>query len=132
MWRGVAVLVAIMLGVVLLASGCGTIEVSDPFTGSWSPSGQAPATTIIAPSGDGYRATLLAYGEPLNTLSLKRNGDQLEATVTLKEPSPSSWTVVVERREGSDRLFWIEGGSSMPLTRVSDSTALPSASPTAP
>ena len=64
MRRGVVVVLAVMLGAVLLASGCGTTEASDPFTGSWSPSGQAPATAVIVQTGDGYRATLLAYAEP--------------------------------------------------------------------
>ena len=132
MGRGVAALLAVMLGVVLIASGCGATEAVDPFTGSWSPSGKAPATTVIAQTGDGYRATLLAYAQPLNTLSLKRNGDRLEATVSVNGSSPSSWTIVVERRDGSDKLSWTEGGGTMELARVSDSTALPSASPTAP
>jgi hypothetical protein len=125
-------LLAVTLGMALLASGCGTTEASDPFNGSWSPSGKAPATAVISQTGGGYHATLLAYAQPLNALSFKRNGDQLEATVGVKGSSPSSWSIVVERREGSDKLFWTEGGGTMQLSRVSDSTALPSASPTAP
>jgi uncharacterized protein YceK len=132
MWRRVLALLAVMLGVVLLASGCGTTEASDPFTGSWSPSGKAPATAVISQSGDGYHATLLAYALPFNTLLFKRNGDRLQATVIVKEGPPYSWNIVVERRDGSDKLFWTEGGGTMPLSRVSDSTALPSASPTVP
>ena len=128
----IVAILAVTVGVVLLTSGCGTTAASDVFTGSWSPSGQAPATAVIAQAGDGYQATLLAYAQPLNTLSLKRNGDRLEATVTVKGSSPSSWTIVVERRDGSDSLFWTEGGGTMELARVSDSTALPSVSPTAP
>jgi hypothetical protein len=87
---------------------------------------------VIAQTGDGYRATLLAYAQPLSTLSLKRNGDRLEATVNVKGSSPFCWSIVVERRDGSDKLFWTEGGGTMELARVSVSSALPSASPTAP
>ena len=131
-WRGVVALLAVTFSIVLLASGCGTSAASDSFTGSWSSSGKAPATVVIAQTGDGYRVTLLAFAEPLSTLSFKRNGDHLEATVSVKGASPYSWSIVVERREGSEKLFWTEGGGTMQLSRVSDSTALPSASPTAP
>ena len=132
MWRGVVALLAAALGVVLLASGCGTTTASDPFTGSWSPSGKAPATTVISQTGDGYHVTYLAYAQPLWTMFFARHGERLEATVVVKGDSPRSWNSVFERREGSDKLFWTESGGTMPLSRVSDSTALPSASPKAP
>jgi hypothetical protein len=132
LWRGVVALLAVTLGIVLVASGCGTTAASDPFAGSWSPSGKAPATTVISQLGDGYRVTYLAYAQPLSRLSFVRHGDRLEATMIVKGESPRSWSIVVERRDGSDKLFWTEGGGTMQLSRVSDSTALPSASPTAP
>ena len=132
MWRGVAALFGITLGVVLLASGCGTAASSDPFTGSWSLSGKAPANVVITQAGDGYQATELIYAQAFNALSFKRSGDRLEATIIVKGDSPRSWKIIVERREGSDKLFWTEGGGTMQFSRISDSTALPSASPTAP
>jgi hypothetical protein len=130
--RGIVALLAVVLGIVLFASGCGTTAASDPFTGSWSPSGKAPATTVISQTGGGYHVTLLAYAQPLSTLSLVRHGKRLEGTMTVEGDSPRSWNIVVERRDGSGELFWTEGGGTMQLSRVGDSTALPSASPTVP
>ena len=132
MWRVVVGKVAVTIGIVLVASGCGTTAASDPFVGSWSASGKTSADAVISRTSDGYRVTLLAYGGALSTLSFKRNGDRLEATVSVRGASLSPWSIVVERREGSDRLFWTEGGATVKLSRVSDSTALPSASPTGP
>jgi hypothetical protein len=132
MWRVVAALLAVMVGMVVLASGCGTTAASDPFAGSWSASGKTPADAVISPTSNGYRVALLADGQALSTLSFKRSGDRLEATVSVKGASPSSWRITVERREGSERLFWTEAGETVQLSRVSDSTALPSASPAGP
>jgi|GEM_PF-3957027 len=132
MWRVVAAFLAVTIGIVVLASGCGTTAESDPFAGSWRATGKAPPSAVISRTSDGYRVTLLAYGRALSALSFKRHGDRLEATVSVEGASPSSWSITLERRDGSDRLYWIEGGQTVRLSRVSDSTALPSAPPTGP
>jgi hypothetical protein len=126
---GLVVAILSAVGVAMLAAGCGAAPASDPFTGSWSMSGQSPPAAVISRSPDGYRAAFVVYGRTLSTLSFKRHGDRLEATIKVKGASPYSWSIVVERRAGSDRLFWTESGTTVQLSRVSDSTAFPSASP---
>ncbi len=125
-----AVLSSVTVGIAVFASGCGTTAASDPFTGSWSVSGQAPADAVIFRASDGYRAAVVIDGRTTSTLFLKRQGERLEATVSAKGPPAYSWNVVVERRDGSDRLFWVEGGGTTPLSRVSDNTAFPTPLPT--
>ena len=125
----VAVLSVVAVNVAVLASGCGATAASDPFAGSWSASGKAPADAVISQTSNGYRVAVVVDGRAASTLSFERRGDRLEATVSVKGASPSSWSIVVERRDGSDRLSWTESGETVQLSRVSDSTAFPSPPP---
>ena len=124
MWRVVVGKVAVTIGIVLVASGCGTTAASDPFVGSWSASGKTSADAVISRTSDGYRVTLLAYGgAPLDVVL---QAPRRPARGDRKRQGGLALPLEHRRRaaRGQRRLFWTEGGETVKLS--ASAAALPS------
>jgi hypothetical protein len=118
-----------MLAAVLLLAGCGHASAKDPFVGTWQwdPHSLVPTTLVIAKVPDGYRATVagLWLGAPL---LLARHGNQL---VGPRPPMASGSTLVLDYLPATGHLSykWTGIYKADVLSKVSDSTAIPSPSP---
>ena len=134
--------------------GCGEAKpATDPVVGTWrpsSPTGIAPQTLIIARAGDDYLAIVPQGPGFEDRATLIRAGDEFSGGLTGPfvggSPSPDlPWPepVVIQYQPASGHLTWSQASPAEPfssvlysgmtkpveMTKVSDSTALPTSSP---
>ena len=108
--------------VVSVLGGCGGS--ADPFVGTWQMKGRVAVKMVITKKNDDYWAVLSGYGSPAEQ-AFTRHGNQL-----VSQPSPlSSQTITVDFDPQSGHLHYGRPVVDYDFSKVSDSTAVPTASP---
>lgn len=131
-----------MLAAALLLAGCGNAKApADPFVGTWRQldyqTSWSPPLVIAKVGGDAYGAALVftsGSDQPLPArMTLARKGNEL--TGGLKITNAKALTVKIDYLSATGRITFssgkLGGGMSEPveMTKVSDSTAIPTPSP---
>jgi hypothetical protein len=134
-------LVLAILAVVLLLAGCGhTAPSHDPFVGTWQAVGNGAGSGIaISKASGAYRVTFVSNFKPERGGSwrfLRHGSTELMVIVKYKDPDHPSdhWQRVeaLDLNPATGRLTYTENRLYlMKLSKVSDSTALPTPWPTA-
>ncbi len=119
----------LLLGTALLATivvpvlvGCGGS--ADPFVGTWQMKGHLAIKLVVTKKDNVYWAVLSGYGSPAEQ-AFSRHGNQL-----VSQSSPlASQTITVDLDPQSGHLHYGRPVVDYDFTKVSDSTAVPTASP---
>jgi hypothetical protein len=118
-----------ILAAVLLLAGCGhTSKPSDPFVGTWVPASASDNWVVISRHGDDY--LLIAYKPAAGTMRgifVRHDNQLIDCTV----PPGETVKPRAQLTTGSSRLYFAPFGVNEMLTRVSDSTTVPTPPPTA-
>jgi hypothetical protein len=118
-----------ILAAVLLLAGCG--HAKDPFVGTWQFEG---VHLVVAKVGQSYRTILVVphgYGW---VGPYEQNGNELKASLHVTNNGKRTGQVIVELVDyhpATGHLTYKDGtGPALDFSRVSNSTAIPSPSPT--
>jgi hypothetical protein len=119
-----------ILAATLLLAGCGHAgATTDPFVGTWQFQG---VHLVVAKVGGSYQTIVVSHG-PGWVGPYKRTGNELKASLHVTLDGKPTGQVIVEFVDylpATGHLTYKDGtGPALDFSRVSDSTAVPSPSP---